>query len=85
MRMDKTWGKISFPHEVKYMLTIYWSWPADLSRLENAKVVYHEMEGWMKPTTEARSYYDLPKQARAYIEYIEEFVGVKVSSTQDFP
>jgi len=52
-------------------------WPADLSRLENCKVVYHEMEGWNKPTTEARNYYDLPPRAREYIEYIEKFVGVK--------
>ena len=52
-------------------------WPADLTRLETAKVVYHEMEGWNKPTTEARSYYDLPKQARDYVEYIERFVALK--------
>ncbi|UPK94616.1 hypothetical protein LCI18_005551 [Fusarium solani-melongenae] len=54
------------------------SFPADLKQLENVKVVYHEMDGWMKPTTDAKSYYDLPKQAREYIEFIEKFVGVKV-------
>ncbi|KAM0435142.1 hypothetical protein ACHAPT_003232 [Fusarium lateritium] len=54
------------------------SFPADLRRLENVKVVYHEMDGWMKPTTNATTYYDLPKQAREYIEFIEKFVGVKV-------
>ncbi|KAI8659386.1 hypothetical protein NCS56_01155800 [Fusarium sp. Ph1] len=54
------------------------SFPADLKRLENVKVVYHEMDGWMKPTTDAKNYYDLPKQAREYIEFIEKFVGVKV-------
>ncbi|CAG8973891.1 hypothetical protein HYALB_00003669 [Hymenoscyphus albidus] len=54
-------------------------WPADLSQLEKCKVVYHEMEGWQKPTTEARSYYDLPKQAREYVEYIETFVGVRIA------
>ncbi|RSL38710.1 Adenylosuccinate synthetase [Fusarium sp. AF-6] len=54
------------------------SYPADLDILERAEVVYHEMPGWQKPTTNAKTYYDLPKQARAYIEYIEKFVGVKV-------
>ncbi|KAJ4251699.1 Adenylosuccinate synthase [Fusarium falciforme] len=54
------------------------SFPADLKQLENVKVVYHEMDGWMKPTTDAKNYYDLPKQAREYIEFIEKFVGVKV-------
>ncbi|KAJ4311263.1 Adenylosuccinate synthase [Fusarium piperis] len=54
------------------------SFPADLKRLESVKVVYHEMDGWMKPTTNAKHYYDLPKQARDYIEFIEKFIGVKV-------
>ncbi|KAB5542468.1 Adenylosuccinate synthetase [Coniochaeta sp. 2T2.1] len=53
--------------------------PADLGLLERCEVVYKEFDGWNKPTTSAKSYYDLPKQARAYIEFIEEFVGVKVA------
>ncbi|OIW26867.1 Adenylosuccinate synthetase [Coniochaeta ligniaria NRRL 30616] len=53
--------------------------PADLGLLERCEVVYKEFEGWNKPTTHAKSYYDLPKQARTYIEFIEEFVGVKVA------
>lgn len=48
--------------------------PADLALLERCEVVYKELEGWNKPTTHAKSYYDLPKQARAYIEFIEQFV-----------
>lgn len=54
------------------------SYPADLDILDRAEVVYHEMPGWQKPTTNAKSYYDLPKQAREYIEFIENFVGVKI-------
>ncbi|KAI8170932.1 Adenylosuccinate synthetase [Colletotrichum sp. SAR 10_70] len=53
------------------------SFPADLKTLEKAEVVYKELEGWNTPTTGAKTYFDLPKQARAYIEFIEEFVGVK--------
>jgi adenylosuccinate synthase len=37
------------------------------------------MKGWGKPTAGAQTYYDLPKEARAYIEFIEEFVGVRVT------
>jgi len=51
------------------------SFPADLSLLARVKVVYHELPGWNKPTTGAKTYYDLPPQARAYIEFIEEFVA----------
>jgi adenylosuccinate synthase len=54
------------------------SYPADLEILERAEVVYHEMPGWQTPTTNAKSYYDLPKKARDYVEYIEKFVGVKI-------
>lgn len=44
------------------------SYPADLDILNRAEVVYHEMPGWQKPTTNARNYYDLPKAARDYVE-----------------
>ncbi|KAK3191272.1 Adenylosuccinate synthase [Lecanicillium sp. MT-2017a] len=54
------------------------SYPADLDTLEKAEVVYHEMPGWKTPTTNARTFYDLPKAARDYVEYIENFVGVKI-------
>ncbi|CAF9922551.1 MAG: hypothetical protein GOMPHAMPRED_002607 [Gomphillus americanus] len=54
------------------------SYPADLKILEQAEVVYHEMPGWQAPTINAKTYYDLPKRARDYVEYIEKFVGVKI-------
>ncbi|KAH8882391.1 adenylosuccinate synthetase [Thozetella sp. PMI_491] len=54
------------------------SYPADLKILEQVEVVYHEMPGWQTPTTNAKTYDDLPKKARDYVEYIETFVGVKI-------
>ncbi|KAG7103583.1 Adenylosuccinate synthetase like protein [Verticillium longisporum] len=54
------------------------SYPADLDILERAEVVYHEMPGWQTPTTNAKTYIDLPKKARDYVEYIEKFVGVEI-------
>ncbi|PNH77012.1 hypothetical protein VD0001_g577 [Verticillium dahliae] len=54
------------------------SYPADLDILERAEVVYHEMPGWQTPTTNAKTYVDLPKKARDYVEYIEKFVGVEI-------
>ncbi|KAI0969581.1 Adenylosuccinate synthetase [Xylaria arbuscula] len=53
-------------------------YPADLDTLDRAEVVYHEMPGWQKPTTDAKSFYELPVRARDYVEYIENFVGVKI-------
>lgn len=54
------------------------SYPADLDLLDRAEVIYHEMPGWNTPTTNAKTFYDLPKEARDYVIYIEEFIGVKV-------
>ncbi|RYP77974.1 hypothetical protein DL771_000833 [Monosporascus sp. 5C6A] len=54
------------------------SYPADLDLLNRAEVIYHEMPGWNKPTTNAKTFYDLPKEAQDYIIYIEEFIGVKI-------
>ncbi|RSL79343.1 hypothetical protein CEP51_007436 [Fusarium floridanum] len=48
-----------------------------LKHLENVKVVHHDMDGWMKPDTDAQGYYYLPKQAWEYIQFIEQFVSVK--------
>ena len=50
------------------------SFPADLSVLERAEVVYHEMEGWNTPTTKATSFIELPAKARAYVQFIEKHV-----------
>lgn len=55
------------------------SFPADLSILEKVEPVYHTMPGWPgKTTANATSYYDLPKAARDYIDYIEKFLGVPI-------
>lgn len=52
--------------------------PSNPDVLAEVEVTYDTLPGWKKPTTGAKSYYDLPSNARAYIEYIEKFIGVKV-------
>jgi adenylosuccinate synthase len=54
------------------------SYPADPDILDRAHVVYHEMPGWKTPTTNVKTFDDLPKQAQDYVEFIESFIGVKV-------
>ena len=48
------------------------SFPADLQNLARAEVQYTTLPGWQTPKTGAEGYYDLPKNARAYVEFIEE-------------
>ena len=54
------------------------SFPADLDVLEHLDVKYETLKGWKMSTVGLKKYEELPEQARAYIEFIEGFVGVKV-------
>ncbi|KAF5127868.1 Adenylosuccinate synthetase [Metarhizium anisopliae] len=44
------------------------SYPTDPDILDRAHVVYHEMPGWKRPTTNVKTFDDLPKQAQDYVE-----------------
>jgi adenylosuccinate synthase len=52
--------------------------PAQQSVLYHCEPVYEELPGWSEDITGIRELDDLPKKTRAYIEYIEEAVGVPV-------
>jgi adenylosuccinate synthase len=53
--------------------------PSDIDELEKMEPVYRELKGWDEPLDECRSFEDLPKQARDYVETIEHLTGVKVT------
>lgn len=57
--------------------------PSDTRVLEQCEPVYEEMPGWDSPTASATSLAQLPENARAYVQRIEELVGcpVQVIST----
>ncbi|WP_022671227.1 adenylosuccinate synthase [Hippea alviniae] len=52
--------------------------PSQLEEFEKCKPIYKTFKGW-DSTKGVLNYDDLPENARKYIEYIEWFVGVKVS------
>ena len=54
------------------------TFPANLDTLANVEVTYKAMPGWKSPTTKLTKWDDLPVNARKYIEFIEEFVGVPI-------
>jgi adenylosuccinate synthase len=41
--------------------------------------VYQEAKGWMEPTSHVKSYVDLPKDARAYIERLGNLLNTNIS------
>lgn len=52
--------------------------PASLDLLEKCTPVYRELKGWMCDISECRTYDELPAEAKAYIQAIEEATGVPV-------
>ncbi|WP_433611853.1 adenylosuccinate synthase [Dactylosporangium sp. CA-139114] len=53
--------------------------PMTQTEFHHATPVYEELPGWWEDISEARSFEDLPANARAYIERIEELAGTRVS------
>jgi adenylosuccinate synthase len=52
--------------------------PAQQSILYHCEPVYEELPGWRVDISEARRFQDLPHEARAYVEYVADVVGVPV-------
>lgn len=50
--------------------------PCDLTK---AKPVYKSFKGWQVPTKNIRSFKSLPQEAKVYINFIQKFLGVKIT------
>jgi adenylosuccinate synthase len=53
--------------------------PASTSVYERLEPVYEDLPGWRTDTTAARSWQDLPAEARTYVERLEALAGVPIS------
>lgn len=52
--------------------------PASVPAMEKAKPVLKKFKGWKKSLKECRSYEELPKAARDYVEFIEDYTKTEV-------
>ncbi|ADN01948.1 adenylosuccinate synthase [Spirochaeta thermophila] len=52
--------------------------PSSISALEDAEPVIRTVKGWKRSLRECRSYDDLPSEARAYVDLIEEYTSTPV-------
>lgn len=52
--------------------------PADLDTLARVEVQYVELPGWEQSIEDITKFEDLPENCRKYVEFIEEYLGVKV-------
>jgi len=55
------------------------SYPASLKTLSESLPRFQTVPGWKKNITAARSYADLPAEARSYVELIERLIGVPIT------
>ena len=53
--------------------------PASLEDLAKCEPVYEEFEGWDDSVADARSYDEIPENAKKYLERISEFTGTRIS------
>ncbi len=61
----------------RYKGTLLTEFPENADILAVCKPEYLEMPGWQQDITDATTYEELPRQAKDYIEKIEELTGVK--------
>jgi adenylosuccinate synthase len=59
--------------------------PPHQSLFHRAEPLYEEVDGWEEDLSEVRSFEDLPKAARAYVEHVTELSGVEVSAVSVGP
>ncbi len=52
--------------------------PLDAEVLKKAIPIYKTLPGWKTPISGIRTYAGLPKNARAYIEFLEKLIGVRI-------
>lgn len=53
--------------------------PSTVEEFERCKPIYIEVDGWKEDISNVKSFEELPNNAKAYINKIEEITGIKVS------
>ncbi len=53
--------------------------PGNIAALARCKPIYEELPGWQAPTTDIRSYEQLPMEARQYVARVEELISCPVN------
>ena len=62
----------------EYKGKIYRDFPASLEVLENCKPVYETLPGWRESTKGLTDVSKLPPNAKRYLEFIENYIGVPI-------
>ncbi|MDP2980962.1 MAG: adenylosuccinate synthetase, partial [Candidatus Omnitrophota bacterium] len=61
-----------------YKGKVYKDFPADIDILENCVPIYESCGGWMKDTTRATKYKDLPENTKKYLKRLSKLLNIKI-------
>lgn len=64
---------VGYEYDGRMMDTV----PSNIKILENVKPIYEKLNGW-KSVSGAKTFEDLPEEAKKYIKFIEEFLDTEV-------
>ncbi len=53
--------------------------PSTISEVNRCKPIYKEFDSWIEDISKIKNYDDLPLNCKKYIEFIEEYTGIKVA------
>lgn len=53
--------------------------PAEAALLDRVQPIYERLDGWCRPTTEVQTIAALPRQARAYLERLENLLATPIA------
>lgn len=59
--------------------------PASTRRMEAIKPIFERLPGWNRSTRGVTKIEDLPREARQYLEFLEEKTGIEVGSVSNGP
>lgn len=55
------------------------NFPTDIADLEGCRPIYIDLPGWTEDISRAKSFADLPKNARSYIETVEKLIDCPIT------
>jgi adenylosuccinate synthase len=74
-----TLDRIAICTGYEYGGDLHTEFPGDITIVDKVVPRYEWMEGWQRPTGDARRLEDLPAQARAYVDRLQELIETRIT------
>jgi adenylosuccinate synthase len=55
------------------------TFPLDLPDVDNIRPKYKTMPGWQQSLASCNSFEDLPDEAKNYLQFVQEYLGVELT------